>query len=888
MTYPQPAGSVELKFEFPVSTSPTGVELVFGATVVYGEPQYMVPGSVLHTAYGTPEVKDPWVRVPGTDTSEFGVSEVGSTIPNVSPAGFDSSEFGEATIAEKPEPTQVSLNSGGPGTGGVDGFVSGDNFVSHYLRYVEVEYSPQEEWGIAFIGDRYQNVRPDSTPTDTYGEPEVTFPKQLAPPGLDAAQYGDAEVGFLNVAFPAGLAPGTVSQPAVGFRVRHVLPFAQQYVAWGDHTVDLWQRYLLVNHPPESDADGELYGQYTEIQNRNKTVRPVGLLAQRISTSPAYLELTGRAIQPPSIDDGAFGDGTFISYRIRNMRVFGYELDRYPNNTTVYNYAATIRVNDLSSFVAGTPAVDKLLKFVTVSGHRADGYGTQWASFSPRSIRPAGPDFIGRNNAHYVSHSPYITQFTGFDNLRTGAPFVYIRPPITVYASWGQLWVQDQKQMGIPRVRRYPPLIEVPGRPYTEFSYPAAMVDFRVRSLQPPSVIGQEVWGNNVVRDRTFTVYVGGIGTTEYGVAEVENAIVVLIPTTTILQPVGLDAISWGDLVVQQRWLNPESAGDTSQFGDPECQGNTILFAARHHPSPMAGWTQFGLTRVPGWQTVQGVYWRTPTAFGHPSIAPFHVYCTTYVPTDYGANLAQGDLGMDWGDIDGPGTGADLVARYGVPRIVHPRTVHIYGIPGPAPNKAEFGQHTLYHGTQEVRPLGFATLRTGTAELRPHTQELGPREVPSTDYGQLTVNVVAPPFIYPIPTDHFVDGQHQVGYFHQRLYVTGLDSEVVGSSPLYPGHNNLVYPIVGDWLRVFPSYDATEYGPTHVSNYIRYVYPELDADEWSEWGKFSVRRMIQTAILKGNEQTEFGVFDNTRETTIRPYSVQFLCPTSPYTQVLHA
>ena len=874
MTYPQSAGGVELKFEFPVNTSPTGVELVFGATLVPAEPQDFIPSAgVTHTAFGDHLVRDPRVLAAGFDAAELGTASVELATPNVYPEGFDSLEFGGAYIADKPAPTQVSLNSDEPGVDGVDGFALGDSFVSHFLRFVEVEYSPQEEWGTAFIGDRQRYMYAGGVPGGEYGDTEATFPKRLLPSGRDLAEYGDAEADFLNVAFPAGLVGASLGQPWAAFRTRHITPFAQQYIEWGSGKIELWQRYLLVNHPPESNATGEKYGQYTEVLNRNRTIGPVGLLAQQTSTSPAYLELTGRAVYPPGID-GAFGGGTFASYRVRSTWVPGYELDRYPNDTTVYNYAATIRANSLSSFADGTPFVEKLLKFVTVSGYRVDGYGTQWASPSPRSAHPVGSDLEGRNNAHYVSHSPYLVQAAGPDGLRAGAPFVYIRPPVTVYASWGQLWAQDSKQMGVPNALRYPPLIEVPGRPYTEFSYPAARVDFLVRSVQPPSATGQEKYGDNAVRDRRFTVGVAGGRTTEYGAFSVENALHVTLPTTQLIGGDQLTLVdAYGSPTVEQRWLDVESAGTATQYGEPECQGNTITFEARHHPSVSTGMLRFGLTRIPGEQFAREVGKVPAALYGHPGTSPFHVYCTPDYPPRYGENLIQGS--QSWDDDT-----ADLVARYGTVSVLSARTLYVtVVVKDDDTHKPAYGAATLYRGTQEVLPPGIATFRSGAAQMWPHPQGVGARGLLSTAFGLTLVPPgVAPPFLYPGPYDAFASGAVRVTNLHQEAHQEGVDHATFADSS--------GYPVVGDWLRVFPSYEASEYGTaTSVTNYIRYVSP---GPYDGEWGNTRMVRAIQTVFLKGDDQGGFGELDNTRETTIRPYSAQFLCPTSPYTQVLHA
>lgn len=885
MTYPQPAGSVELKFEFPVSTSPTGVELVFGATVIPAEPQDFIPSAgVTHTAFGDHSIRDPRILAAGFDAAEFGTTSAELATPNVYPEGFESLEFGEPYIAEKPEPTQVTFNSADPGIGGVNGFDSGTATVDHFLQYVDVETGPETEWGTAFIGDRYRNVLADGTPMDSYGDIEVTFPKKLLPLAFDATLYGDAHVTFHNVAFPPGVVTSTLGQPFVAFRVRNVLPFSQQYIDWGSTKVDLWQRYLTTYHPPESNADGELYGQYTTVLNRNKTIGMVGLLSQKFSTSPAYLELTGRAIQPPSIDDGAFGADTFISYRIRSTRVQGYEVGRFPNNTTVYNKAATIRPNSYDHIGYGVPAVDKLLKRVYHFGFRTDSYGTPWASFSPRTLRPVGTEMFGKTNEHYVSHTPYYVQTTGFHNLRLGGPFVYIRPPITVYATWGQLWVQDQKQMGIPAVRRYPPLIEVPGRPYTEFSYPAARVDFRVRNLQPPSVIGQEVWGTTVIRDRTFTIEFEGIETGKCGFPDVANDLVIVIPTTQyiVCTDLSTEITEFGTYEIQQRWLDVLPIENVTQWGTALVWSNVIRFLPQHHTSVAMGETGFGLALIPGSQTT--TFAGLPASgYGHASMSPRIIYCKDpqAIPAGYYDNWKPSTSVYQW-----DGENADLLPKYGLPVILAKRTIYVDMTSDPAlAHKALFGDHTLYHGTQEVFPPSFNPFRSGTAMLVPHDQELGPRGYLYTQFGTFYIPPeVGEPFLYPDGLDATESGVTFVTHRDREVFMTGEEHSVLYASQDNPGYNNMYYPVVGEWIKVYPDPIDTEFGTPDVMNFIRYVYPDVLE---TEFGDIKMSRTIQMVYFKGSEYTEYGVFDNTRDMIIRPYSVQFLCPTSPYTQVLH-
>jgi hypothetical protein len=895
--YPQDPAAVDLVFQFPTATGATGLTVTFNDAAVFGSPQDFAPAPGADSAeFGEARVRDPRILGVGFDATEFGMATTELGTPVISPEGWDSLEFGEAYIADKPEPVTITFNSDDPGVDGADTFESGTAEVTHFLRFIGFETGPDTEWGTAFIGDRYREVLTGGDPTDQYGTHEVTFPKEIAPLALDLSLFGTSTARFNNVAFPAGFATDSVGQPFVAFRVRNVVPFAQQYIEWGDTEIDLWQKYLQVVHPPESNADGELFGAFTEVRNRNRIIGVYGLLATRFASTPAYLELTGRAIQPPSINDGEFGAGTFISYRVRNVRVFGYDLDRYPNNTYAYNTAATIRMDGFGTLGFGAHLVDRRLKYLTLSGHRADAYGQAWVSDSPRSVRPVGSDLGGRSNAHYVSHSPYLVQFAGFDNLRLGPPFLFIRPPITVYASWGQLWVQDQKQMGIPKVRRYPPIIEVPGRPYTEFSYPAAFVSHYTRTVRPATVDGQERWGTNVVRDRKFTVRVDGVRTDGYHTFRVENTLPdPVIPRTEYLSFNGGGLMTeWGVAWMDLRWLVVPSVGSTAQFGAPICQSNTIIFATRHHSSASQGDTTFGLPVIPGGVLTVTMHGGDPEyGPGHPRISPLHVYCTTgdRIPRNYKENFHYQTGSMEWDVTQEGGPDRFLNGVIGAPRVLslRPQTVRsFYREDVPNDNTTpRFGTPWLTKRIQEIYPSSFTPFRSGTSELHPYTQYLGPKGRSMLAMGNFYIPAAAvgEPFIYAGGFDAFVSGSTEVTERDRRVFMSGALHEVLSSSELNPSYNSLNYPIVGDWLRIYPSFDAALFGIANVMHWIRYVEPEPIE------GRFGVIRLVretQTLYVKGDEQTEFGVFDNTRDMIIRPYSVQFLCPTSPFTQVMHA
>ena len=291
------------------------------------------------------------------------------------------------------------------------------------------------------------------------------------------------------------------------------------------------------------------------------------------------------------------------------------------------------------------------------------------------------------------------------------------------------------------------------------------------------------------------------------------------------------------------------------------------------------------MTVIPGRRTVtlQGLA-APPT--GHPIISPHHVYCTLDIPQTYKENFHYFTDQMQWGDGPGADQNRFLNGRIGSPRVtsVRPQTIRSFHTSGGYPSIAPtFGSHTLFKRLQEVFPPSFTPFRSGTPKLRPYTQYLGPRGRSMLTLGVPRIPPVErAPLINALGLNAFQSGYSEITLFNRSIFAQG---SMLTNSPHTHGYNGLTYPIVGDWIKAYPSYDAALFGTADITNYVRYVSPESVE---GVWGDARVIRETQTLYLRGNEYSGFGVFDNTREMMVRPYSVTFFCPTSPFTKVLHA
>lgn len=878
-----PSGeAVDLNLDRPSVPSSPPVELVLGDYVLGN----LYPAG-LHTAlFGAHYVLDPRVWPVGVDTAGYGAPVV--VEPYARPIGVDTAGYGEPRLVKVPTRQSVSFSTSGSGP---NTLVTGTQFCAYFLRFVEVPGTLGGAYGLGAVGYRVRHVSTVSTSSQSqFGDAFVSPAVVWSAAGVDQTQYGTASLAFGNTIFSRLGDVGAQGVPMVAYRNRELGVEGELYELFGDQIAYVGTQLLYQYHEATSLAADAAYGVWLEVANRNKSLGPIGLHSLSISSTPADVVHGGRAISASGVPPA--GSGTaLVAYSVRQITPQGIAQDQYPDEFFAYCLARTIAVPGHTPGGTGTPAVDRLLKFSEQYGSRHEEFGTPWTSHAIRSVYMVALDGYSQNNDHYVSHWPLLAQVLGVSTEKFGDQFVYAKPPVVVYPSWHQSWVLDQINIGTPAVRRYPPIIEVEGRPFTEFPWQSPWVSFRVRTVT--SIVGatSDSIGRHTVMDRKQTVRVEGSTTSAISPAfRVANVIdSSTLPSTRYVYLRGTDnQLKFGDLSLFTSYVYPDSQWAVT-FGDLVVRSNVVEFLPKHHAS-MLGMTTFGAPRIPGVQTVTvgGVYVGEMQDKVHV-VSPFHVYCTRRMPEKYRDNLSY--LSTSWpasdvGESITTHPPSDLGCRYGELRVLP--SPHVQYAPAYHPNAplsayTEYGDHWVVNKTPQVFLVGMSTMRAGFPGLLPRAQSIRCSGVPTMRCGAPEVSTPPSALAVLVSGRSGTLGAIEVQNQHRTVYQGGSRHDVYGA-------NN---PMVSFPRTINPSFDATAFGIQWVSNWHREVHPAWpeDAEEYNGAdqyeGRPTVRRAQLTVRAIGGWEFASGDISVVRWNEVHPYSVPLLCPTSRFTQVLH-
>lgn len=492
---------IEIRFVTTVTATPGSAELRFGPFIGPADAQYLYPEGFLAVEWGD---------FATTQTGEFPVT----------PAPWQSSQFGQPTAFNLSQ-FIVPINFGAQtlfgdhtiyipedqhaGAAGLNATQWGTTFVSWHLRWVTHgnAYSGPLA-GVPSVINRIRYVYPAWSVFSQYGTAMMGRHADVDPVGWSAMGTGQPHVEWGNVLQAQGWkSDGAVPQPWVSRSPRVLAP--QQGAAsteWGDAYV--WRLRQTVTHlgfPWE--AQGTKFGDFTLVENRNRTVGAFGFSADRVPIT-AFVANTGRALLPEGLGATQWGGDTFIADRIRTIGGKGLDSFSASNfGTTIHNAARvlapsgwrsgaagrpewvesnlqTVRQHSVISLQPGTPMISDAVRTVTQypwssASHRA-GYPTVWFN----RVAPAGIDTGGLGSV--VVLGPYI---------RTITP----------------RWIH-RHLLGNPGVRNVTPQLWPPGRPYSEFGL-LSWVSFRVRGLLP-AWSHTDAIGRHSIGDRTRRPQVSG------------------------------------------------------------------------------------------------------------------------------------------------------------------------------------------------------------------------------------------------------------------------------------------------------------------------------------------------------------------------------------------
>jgi hypothetical protein len=341
--------------------SPSGaVEVVgfestaFGATFVRNQREFIIASGLDSAEYGTATIKGSnTIALSGLDSEAVGTAQIGSGIV---PAGWEEFESGTAnvTIHNVIRPTgQAGFASGNPTVynllqtlivQGFDASAAGTANLYNARQIVKALSLLSQASGTAFFENaiRYYNMQGVSQFAS--GTPLVTLARRTLEVQPLAGSIGIPTVGpFLQAISPASLA-GAIGNATVHDNSQSITARAVADEAYGTAWLSLSPRILkpmgatgaeegiqngqwgnaylfnltqIVKHyNDDTEPTGGIFGQYTQIINRNQTITTYGLSSARYGNG-ANLYL-GPVIDPQGFQSEETGLAA-VSHRVRSV-----------------------------------------------------------------------------------------------------------------------------------------------------------------------------------------------------------------------------------------------------------------------------------------------------------------------------------------------------------------------------------------------------------------------------------------------------------------------------------------------------------------------------------------------------------------------------------------
>lgn len=491
--------------------------------------------------------KTPSIAPAGLDALAGLSAHVGYAIRTVAPFGVDRPGFGVATLAQPP-----SLRPAG-----IAGEI-GESTVWHGIRSVEAQGRETASIGQPMAGFRFRALPAQGFAGEAFGEaraehgirrllalglapaavgahaieyrtrtiaPEGLWPnfayrhtvgglRFLRPEGFDAVRFGARVIPEIQTLYPQGFA-GRTGVATVEHWRRHVAPAG--FLSLGNEpwqrmgTPALWNlRQIIVQ---TFDGDSGLapppWPKWTQIDNRNRTVRVTGQMVARVP-APG-VENAAALIEPVGLDAQAFGGMAMVAYRVRHVRPDSLEAPYLSGWSVVHNDARLLEPTGIASAQHGRPAVESNRRTLErIGGFDSPAFGVpmiadrvRWLAFDSRYTidAPAIPLPEAKLRTQYIEPA-------GSDMARMGWAFLDIHWTI-VTPRWTL-----QNLYGMPALRNLTPELLATGRPMDEFGAPSVRLQWRrVETLGDTATL----IGRPQIADRNRTFQASGFGSLRMG-----------------------------------------------------------------------------------------------------------------------------------------------------------------------------------------------------------------------------------------------------------------------------------------------------------------------------------------------------------------------------------
>ena len=389
--------------------------------------------------------------------------------------------------------------------GGADTQAHGTQWASHYLRHITaVGAGDKTARGTPWISRSPRELAPAGFDAMKVLESHVVGgTRHIFPAGTEMTQWGTRIIPEGQVAYPQGFA-GEVGAPDVQLHTRYLQ--ASGFQANPDDLrfgrQDVWNLRQIVRQDYDQ-GDGlnpPGFGQWTGIENRNKTPVPVGWLSERhgyqfiwnkaVLVAPAGVSAPAdppfyqagsvthwrRAVAPEGLDSLATGHWHAAFNKADVLHAHGAEQQDFgrpalENRSRLYD-----KVGNFDTMAMGTPMVSDAVRTL---------------SFESRySIEPPALPL-----PNVKLHTRYVEYTTVGDKSSVGMPVLEIR-----WTHIAPKWAfHPPAFIGEPALRNVTPELHTGGANHEEFGQAAIRTQWRRVETQYGDMAQ---WGRPTVRDR--------------------------------------------------------------------------------------------------------------------------------------------------------------------------------------------------------------------------------------------------------------------------------------------------------------------------------------------------------------------------------------------------
>ena len=731
-------------------------------------------------AFGTALVRNQHETViaSGFDSAVFGTATLYNALQTLMPQGFDSSEVGiiEKLYNARQIVKALSLLSQASGTAffensiryynmqGVSQFASGTAWVTLARRTLEVQ-PLAGSIGIPTVGPFLQTITPASL-AGTIGNATVLDNSQTITARAVADEaYGTAWLS-LN---PRRLYPQGATGADEGL----------QNGQWGNAYV--WNLTQIVKHyNDDTEPTGGVFGTYTQIYNRNRTITTYGLQSARYGNG-ANLYL-GPVIDLQGFQSEETGLAA-VTHKIRTVVPEEISLAPISAYAVVFNDARVLAPSHVQSSEYGNATIANTRRtFDRIGGLDSAQFGLAFVDDKVRTLYvyyPPGPTAVPEPR---VSLTVNTLIPASVDNTNEfGLPRLEERHTIIT-----PKWKTQTDRTGFPVVRNLTPEIHPWGLDAAEAGKPYVGLYTRTINAQG---LEQTAFGNTIIKDRRLWIQVQAIGAPTVP----QNITVAHIPAITdypqTVCPAGVEG-AIGIASVESTFKEVYPASVTGNIGSPKLIYYGINFVGQGAYTAQSD--QYGTPNVVSYQTVTAAGFES-AGIGIPLmspwwIRPYHVgdgsgqsigYVGTptielqnrNLPVDGLYSAAFGNTVLSHKKRFVYPVGLDSFKR-GYPKLNGPKTLKFQGKANTAIGTAWV--YSPYYGPQTITYGGFGGESFGTTEVQGWIRDIYPAGLDSAQFG--TARLHPPEPLIPAGFDAAEFGTALVDYKNRVLTMEGFDS----------------------------------------------------------------------------------------------------------------